>query len=1101
LVAATLAVTAIVLIRAPRGATATGVGPTLAVGTPSLVAGKLQVPIVAQGSGFSPYTGANLDLRWDATLFRFAGISTAGGVYQNNQCLPAPIALARGFAGVVVNCTAVSPTTATGVLVTVALTPLGVGCSDLHLITAGPPDFGGTRPGPTQLIYGSFTYDAGGSTQVNAYGPDRTSDVTGVPCTLPTPTSTPTQTSTPTPTTTPTETSTPTMTSTPSPLPTVSHRGPPLAVGTPSLVAGKLQVPIVAQGTAVDPYNAYTLHLRWDPTLFTLSGARTTGTVFGQTAFCLPPQRDGDGAGVAIACTSVGGSTTNSGLLATILLAPVSSGCSILHLFTFGPPDHGDANTGTFTVNAANSTVQTNTYVDGTTNSAGAPCTPPPPTSTPTFTPTWTFTPTPTSTPTLTSTPTPTHHGPTIAVGAPSIVGGSLRVPIDATSAPFDPFDAFQIHLRWDPVVFSFGGASAAGGVLDTPAFCTNPRVDPDGAGVLFWCERLAGRNAASPGLMATVTLIPGSSGCSALHLVTMGQPDDGGLGRGTYTSIVGATQTNAYSDRTSDVGGAACAPPPSPTPTRTPTATSTPGPPTATSTPTLIPTPTGTIVAGQPQIFIMNSGICTAVAPRIPLGCVFMGGLSYLPSTGDMNLREAANLLGNNNGVIEPADFASVDAYTAGQVHQLDGGAYMSLSNFPVIAFVQGSGPVLFSTTAGTFSESGSATWLCTGTGWINPDSDCGGPNVSSPDPALGPDHVVVAYLSCAAITCPQRGPQHITVIQNGISYTRDFTVVGEPVRVTLDPLSHSLEPGVLPADPITGAPRCSANLLAPGDLGRSKAILLAHAFDADGREVTGAWLSWSTSDPTRALVSGPFTPTLAVQGSPGAPILTCVPLNALPGSVKVNAQLTRTAFGLSVDPFADPGNPDPNNLASASTTLNIGAPATVTPTSTATPSPSPTASATPSPPATSTAVATATNTPLVISTATSTAVATATNTPLVVSTATPTAVATATNTPLVVSTATPTSSPASGVTPTPALAQTAATTAPARGVAAAAPSPTFQSSVLGTSARSGTTLPNTGAPAAGARAALAGFLAALAVAAGIAAAGTGWRIQRRRP
>ncbi|MDE3097519.1 MAG: hypothetical protein KGK07_16150, partial [Chloroflexota bacterium] len=117
---------------------------------------------------------------------------------------------------------------------------------------------------------------------------------------------------------------------------TATGTGPTLAVGTPSLVAGKLQVPIVAQGTAVDPYNGYNLHLRWDPTLFTFSNASATGTVLGQTAFCLPPQHDRDGAGVTLACTSVGGSTANSGLLATIVLTPVSPGCSILHLFTFG---------------------------------------------------------------------------------------------------------------------------------------------------------------------------------------------------------------------------------------------------------------------------------------------------------------------------------------------------------------------------------------------------------------------------------------------------------------------------------------------------------------------------------------------------------------------------------------------------------------------------------------------------------------------------------------------------------------------------------------------------------------------------------------------
>lgn len=1058
LAATTLAAYAVILVRAPHGATAAGVGPTLAVGTPSLVAGQLQVPIVAGGTEFSPYTSANLDLRWDSTVFRFAGISTTGTIYQRSQCsvsaLHTTSALPDADAAVI-SCDALSPTTAVGSLLAVLLTPLGTGCSGFHLVTAGPPDFGGTTAWNSGPISGSFTYDAlGRGPQTNTYGPDVTAGDGGAPCVVP--------------------------------------PGPTIAVGTPSLSAGSVHVPVLTTGVKFAAFNRFQIHLRWDPTLFVFLRVDAAGGMFdpSNTGYCDTIAPDPDHGGVIVNCHLNIGLVTASGLLATVILTPAASGCSTLHLVTYAAPDGGGASAGSYTRNPFWFGPPGNAYIDGTVTTMGTTCgTQPASTATSTVTPTSTATPatppaststpSPTASPEPTSTPSPT--GPTLAVGVPSLIAGKLQVPIVAQGTVVDAYNAYNLHLRWDPTLFTFSGASSNGLVFGDTAFCAPPLRDRDGAGVVVGCMSI-GASTKNSGLLATILLAPVSPGCSVLHLFTFGPPDHGDTNTGTYTvnAADSTVQVNTYVDGTTDSTGAPCTPPPSPTPTssptatRTPTATSTPAPPTATSTPTLVPTPTGTIVAGQPQIFIMNAGICTALLPRITVGCTIYpaSGLRYGPH-GDTYLREVADLLGNNQGPVEPADFTAVDSYTAGEVHQLDGTAYMSLSSFPVIAFVRGNGPVLFSTTAGKFSESGTATWLCTGTGFYL-DSDCGGPNASSSDPALGPDHAVVAYLSCTAVSCPHRGPQHLTVIQNGISYTRDFTVVGEPASVTLGPVNQSLEPGMLPTDPTTGALQCSAPLLAPGDLGRSKEILLAHALDADGREVTGAWLSWSTSDPRRAVVSGPLTPSLDLQGATGAPILVCVPQDASPGTVSVTAQITSMVAGILLDPFAD-------TSASASTTLDITAPATVTPTGTPSPSPSPTASATPSLSASSTAVATATDTPAAVSNATSTAVATATNTPLVVSTATTTA------------------SPPGGITPASTLTQPAAATAPAQGVAATAPSPTFSSSVLGTSARSGTTLPNTGSPAAGARGALAGFLAALAVAAGLAAASTGWRMRRR--
>lgn len=190
--------------------------------------------------------------------------------------------------------------------------------------------------------------------------------------------------------------------------------GPTITVGTPSLVSGKVQVPIQTTGSGFDPYLGFNVHLRWDPAVFTFSSASNTGTILAQP-FCPPAAADGDGGGVAWGCTALGGSSTTTGLLGTLILTPAASGCSALHLFTFGGPDGGTATTGTYTI-AEDFTPQSNTYQDGAANVAGNTCTPAGP---PTSTPTPSNTPTPSATPTATLTPTPTR---TPITGAPDVV-------------------------------------------------------------------------------------------------------------------------------------------------------------------------------------------------------------------------------------------------------------------------------------------------------------------------------------------------------------------------------------------------------------------------------------------------------------------------------------------------------------------------------------------------------------------------------------------------------------------------------------------------------------------------------------------------------
>jgi len=147
-----------------------------------------------------------------------------------------------------------------------------------------------------------------------------------------------------------------------------------IAVGAPSLVNGKVQVPVSTTGSGLAPYVTFNIHLRWDPAIFSFSSANATGSVLPGSLICPAPKPDADGAGVLYACAaSGGGPTTSAGLLATIVLTPTGTGCSPLHLFTYGGADAGDESTGTFTMDASTNIVVTATS-DGTSDQAGQAC-------------------------------------------------------------------------------------------------------------------------------------------------------------------------------------------------------------------------------------------------------------------------------------------------------------------------------------------------------------------------------------------------------------------------------------------------------------------------------------------------------------------------------------------------------------------------------------------------------------------------------------------------------------------------------------------------------------------------------------------------------
>ena len=131
---------------------------------------------------------------------------------------------------------------------------------------------------------------------------------------------------------------------------------------------------------------------------------------------------------------------------------------------------------------------------------------------------------------------------PAIAVGVPALVNGNVAVPITTTGFGFSAYTGFNVHLRWDPAVFTFSSANSTGTIITTP-LCPAAVPDPDGAGVTYACTSTNGTSTTDAGLLATITLAPAGAGCSPLHLYTYAGADNGDASTGTYT-IDAATNT-----------------------------------------------------------------------------------------------------------------------------------------------------------------------------------------------------------------------------------------------------------------------------------------------------------------------------------------------------------------------------------------------------------------------------------------------------------------------------------------------------------------------------------------------------------------------------
>lgn len=165
--------------------------------------------------------------------------------------------------------------------------------------------------------------------------------------------------------------------------------------------------------------------------------------------------------------------------------------------------------------------------------------------------------------------------GPTISVGTPSLTGNNtIEVPIVASGTGFNAYQAFQIHLRWDPTVFHFGSANNVGGIFDPSNKTHSVRTvvfsrSRGTGGVIYACSLVGQTSTLSTGLLTTITRVPQQAGCSTLHLLSYGPPDNDAQGTATNEPSDGAFQQNSV------VSGSACyAGPATVTPTDTPTST-----------------------------------------------------------------------------------------------------------------------------------------------------------------------------------------------------------------------------------------------------------------------------------------------------------------------------------------------------------------------------------------------------------------------------------------------------------------------------------------------------------------------------------------------
>lgn len=252
--------------------------------------------------------------------------------------------------------------------------------------------------------------------------------------------------------------------------------GPDIALGTPSGAS----VPVLATTSAVAPYSGFNVHFAYSASAavsVTGVGFSVVGSLLGAPSdlFCsrlvtpdtLPYDR-------VVGCTNIAaGSSISAGLLLSVTFSASGDGCVLIRLQN----TPGDANLGTYTVDAWDITPQNN-VVDTTSQRAVlvgagtiAEC-PNGPAATPTATNTRTL-----------DTPTPTPQ----VVGAPHVELGdaisdgphNAHVPVTLLIGSIPPFSAFNVHVAAYPssgvtvrdISASSQGSASATGPLSCVTF------------------------------------------------------------------------------------------------------------------------------------------------------------------------------------------------------------------------------------------------------------------------------------------------------------------------------------------------------------------------------------------------------------------------------------------------------------------------------------------------------------------------------------------------------------------------------------------------------------------------------------------------------
>jgi hypothetical protein len=248
--------------------------------------------------------------------------------------------------------------------------------------------------------------------------------------------------------------------------------------------------------------------------------------------------------------------------------------------------------------------------------------------------------------------------GPQLVVGGQAPVDAThVRFTVSTAGLSFDPYVAWNLNLSWNPALFAFDSASAAGGVITDVCVPPNDAMyyDPDGSGVNLACALLAGQES-STGLLVTVRLTVLAPGCSAIHLITYGEPDGGTGASGSYTVGADASaQANTYQDGAIDGAGAgACTPDATPTSTPSPTPTITPTP-TPVLSPSPSPSPTPTQTRSGPELIVGGAGLVDATHVQFTVAAIGGGFEPYV---------------GFNLAITwDPAVFAYSNSSTAGGV------------------------------------------------------------------------------------------------------------------------------------------------------------------------------------------------------------------------------------------------------------------------------------------------------------------------------------------------------------------------------------------------------------------------------------------------